>query len=47
MIDLIWDPPFKHTYKKKIGTNELLKKKFWNAMKLFEENPYDDRLKTH
>jgi len=47
MINIIWDAGFKRSYKKRIGSNELLKKKFWNAMKIFVNNPYDSRLKTH
>jgi mRNA-degrading endonuclease YafQ of YafQ-DinJ toxin-antitoxin module len=47
MIKIVWDAPFKQSYKKKISSNESLKTKFWNAIKIFEQNPYDGRLKTH
>lgn len=47
MIKLIWDSSIKKSYKKRIGNNNQLMKKFWNALKLFTNNPFDSRLKTH
>lgn len=47
MIKLVWDPAFKRSYKKRISNDVLLKKKFWDALGLFEKNPFDARLKTH
>ena len=47
MIIFIWDKGFKKAYKKRIGNNEFLKKKFWEAIKLFSGNPFHPRLKTH
>ena len=47
MINLVWDPAFKRSYKKRISSDTLLKKKFWDALDLFSHHPFDARLKTH
>ncbi len=47
MAKLIWDASFKRSYKKRVSNNFMLKKKFWEALELFTENPFDTRLKTH
>ncbi len=47
MTKLVWDASFKRSYKKRVGNNTQLKKKFWNALELFSDNPFDSRLKTH
>ena len=44
MINLIWDPGFKRIYKKKVKNNSELKKKFWDAIKLFTEDPFNPQL---
>jgi addiction module RelE/StbE family toxin len=47
MTELIWDKGFKKTYKKKIKYDQGLKSKFWDAMNLFSEHPFNRNLKTH
>lgn len=47
MIKVTWDHGFKKLYKKKIKSNEGLRKRFWNSMGLFSRNPFDARLRTH
>ncbi|MBI4684764.1 MAG: type II toxin-antitoxin system mRNA interferase toxin, RelE/StbE family [Nitrospirae bacterium] len=47
MIKIIWDQGFKRIYKKKIKNDEELKKKFWNAIELFSNEPFNSRLRTH
>jgi addiction module RelE/StbE family toxin len=47
VIKITWDQGFKRIYKKKVKNDDELKNKFWNAMKLFSENPFDPRLRTH
>ena len=47
MTELIWDSGFKRSYKKRIAKDVLLKKKFWDALAVFTENPFDTKLKTH
>ena len=46
-MNLVWDPGFKKTYKKKVKNNKALKDSFWEAVKLFIENPFQPQLKTH
>ena len=47
MINLICDSGFKRAYQKKITQDEALKKRFWKALELFLENPYEQQLRTH
>ena len=47
MIKLIWDFGFKRAYKKKIKNNVDLKEKFWCIIKIFSEDPFHPKLKTH
>ena len=47
MLKLVWDVAFKRSYKKRISSDIILKKKFWDTVQLFLENPFDARLKTH
>ena len=44
---ITWDSGFKRTYKRKVKGNEQLKKQFWNAIALFQEDPFHSSLKTH
>lgn len=47
MINLVWDSTFKKAYKKRVGNDPIVKKRFWICLELFEHNPFDARLKTH
>lgn len=47
MIEFVWDSGFKRVYKKKILFDQKLKSKFEDTVKLFANNPFDPRLKTH
>ena len=47
MIKIIWDQGFKKIYQRKVRHDQGLKKRFWKALELFSENPFDSRLKTH
>lgn len=47
MIKITWDEGFKKIYKKKVSNNQDLKKKFWDTLKLFTKNPFNQKLKTH
>ena len=47
MAKLVWDASFKRSYKKRVSHDPRLKKKFWNALKIFAGNPFDSKLKTH
>ena len=47
MIKILWDEGFKRKYKKVIKYNEILKTKFWDALKIFVYEPNTPILKTH
>jgi mRNA-degrading endonuclease YafQ of YafQ-DinJ toxin-antitoxin module len=47
MIEFVWDNKFKRSYKKRISQNTDLKSKFNTAIKIFSQNPFDPKLKTH
>ncbi|MDI6891263.1 MAG: type II toxin-antitoxin system mRNA interferase toxin, RelE/StbE family [Thermodesulfovibrionales bacterium] len=47
MIKITWDQGFKRIYKKKIKNSEEIKKKFWDALELFSNEPFNPRLRTH
>ena len=47
MIRAAWDQGFKRSYKKLVRNNSRLKKKFWEKMKIFLENPFFPQLRTH
>jgi len=45
--NFVLDPHFKDVYKKRIGSNPILKKQFQEKIHLFSENPNHDSLETH
>ena len=47
MTNLIWDTKFKNSYKKRIANNTFLKEKFWKAIDVFCQDPFDPKLRTH
>ena len=47
MIRAVWDQGFKRSYKKRVRNNSRLKKKFWEKMEIFLENPFSPQLRTH
>jgi addiction module RelE/StbE family toxin len=47
VIKITWDSGFKRAYKQRVKENEQLKKQFWHAMALFQEDPFHPFLKTH
>lgn len=47
MIKIIWDQGFKKIYQKKVKNDSELKKRFWTMMRLFSQDPFDRRLRTH
>lgn len=47
MLKITWDQGFKRIYKKKIKTDDDLKKRFWDTVELFSKNPFNPRLRTH
>lgn len=47
MIKIVWDRGFKRIYKKKVKDDEELKKRFWDSIELFSNEPFNSRLRTH
>jgi len=47
VIRAVWDQGFKRSYKKRVRNNSRLKKKFWEKMEIFLENPFFPQLRTH
>jgi addiction module RelE/StbE family toxin len=47
VIRAAWDQGFKRSYKKRVRNNSRLKKKFWEKMEIFLENPLFPQLRTH
>ncbi len=47
MIQLVWDAGFKRAYKKRISSDALLKRRFWDALEQFEGDPFSAELRTH
>ncbi|MBU4286941.1 MAG: type II toxin-antitoxin system mRNA interferase toxin, RelE/StbE family [Desulfobacterales bacterium] len=47
MIRAAWDEGFKRSYRKRVRNNSKLKKKFWEKMEIFLENPFFPPLRTH
>ncbi|MBW7887775.1 MAG: type II toxin-antitoxin system mRNA interferase toxin, RelE/StbE family [Bacteroidetes bacterium] len=46
-MNIIWDNGFKRSYKKRIQQFPKLSKKFQATIKIFEENPFHSKLRTH
>jgi mRNA-degrading endonuclease YafQ of YafQ-DinJ toxin-antitoxin module len=47
VIDIIWGPRFKRTYKKKLRHYPEIKQRLFAALKLFVKDPFHPTLKTH
>jgi len=47
VLKITWDQGFKRIYKKKIKTDDDLKKRFWDTVELFSKTPFNPRLRTH
>ena len=47
MYTLAWHKSFKHSYKKLIKKNLLLKEKTIETLTILQNDPFDNKLKTH
>ncbi|MDM8548907.1 type II toxin-antitoxin system mRNA interferase toxin, RelE/StbE family [Desulfobacterales bacterium HSG2] len=47
MVKITFSSSFKRAFKKKIKNRKDLEAKFWKAVKIFAEDPFDSNLKTH
>jgi mRNA-degrading endonuclease YafQ of YafQ-DinJ toxin-antitoxin module len=46
-MEISFSKSFRLSFKKRIGKNKLLEKKFWSKTELFLSNPFHPKLKTH
>ena len=47
MIEIIWGPRFKRTFKKKVKQHPELKQQLAAALRIFVKDPFHPILKTH
>lgn len=47
MTDVGFSTSFQRAFKRKIKGNALLETRFWERLEIFQNNPFDQRLKTH
>ena len=47
MIEIAFSSSFKKTFKKRIKGRLNLENKFWKRVEIFQNNPFDSRIKTH
>ena len=47
MIELVWDTGFKRSYKKRVGDDDMLRRRFWDALERFATDPFAHELRTH
>lgn len=47
MIEVTFSSSFKRSFKKVIKNNKSLEEKFWLAVELFCNDPFNERLHTH
>jgi mRNA-degrading endonuclease YafQ of YafQ-DinJ toxin-antitoxin module len=47
MIEVAFDSSFKRVFKKFLKRNTKMEDEFWDCLKIFINNPYDGRLRTH
>lgn len=47
MIEITFSSSFRRAFKKMIKSHPFLETKFWERVEIFQNNPFDNRLKTH
>ena len=47
MIEIAFHKTFKRSFKKRIKPYPELEQRFWEKVKIFRDNPYQEQLKTH
>jgi len=47
MTDVAFSSSFKRAFKRKIKGNAVLEARFWERLEIFQNNPFDQRLRTH
>jgi len=47
MIEISFSTSFRKAFKRKVRGNPTLEERFWERVEIFENNPFDPRLRTH
>ena len=47
MIEISFSTSFREAFKRKVRGNPTLEERFWERVEIFENNPFDPRLRTH
>ena len=47
MIEISFSTSFRKAFKRKVCGNPTLEQRFWERVEIFENNPFDPRLRTH
>jgi len=47
MISVAFSSSFKRAYKRRIGANETLTKRFLSKLEVFQDDPFNKQLRTH
>jgi addiction module RelE/StbE family toxin len=47
MIEVAFSSSFKRAFKRRIKGNATLETRFWERLELFQNNPFDQKLRTH
>ena len=47
MTEVAFSLSFQRAFKRRIKGNSALEMRFWDRLKLFQNNPFDQKLRTH
>ena len=47
MIEVAFTSSFKRAFKRRIKDNKVLETRFWDRVETFQNNPFDQTLRTH
>jgi addiction module RelE/StbE family toxin len=47
MVQIAFSSSFRRAKKKRIDSNKASADRFWNALRIFSQDPFDPRLRTH
>lgn len=47
MTEVAFSSSFKRAFKRRIKGNPVLETRFWNRLETFQNNPFDQTLRTH
>jgi addiction module RelE/StbE family toxin len=47
MTEVAFSSSFKRAFRRRIKGNAALETRFWERVELFQDNPFDQRLRTH